>query len=170
MFSLKKPSKQKKKPKKTKYQKKKTKQRFGRKKQKAKKNQKTKKLIFEKRLPDDLRIHVNTPAIHKVLGNLIDNAIKYSLEGGKIALSAEKEGDFCRMTVTDNGIGISEKDLPHVFERFYRADKARSRHMGGTGLGLAIVKHLVQAHGGEVEARSELGQGSQFSFTLPLAE
>ena len=72
------------------------------------------------------------------------------------------------MTVADTGIGISEKDLPRVFERFYRADKARSRQMGGTGLGLAIVKHLVQAQGGEVGVKSEVGKGSEFWFTVPL--
>ena len=74
-----------------------------------------------------------------------------------------------RVDVRDSGVGIPEKDLPRVFERFYRVDKSRSRELGGTGLGLSIVKHIVQAHGGEVFVESELNHGSTFSFTLPKA-
>ncbi|HQP10348.1 MAG TPA: ATP-binding protein, partial [Candidatus Omnitrophota bacterium] len=76
---------------------------------------------------------------------------------------------FLRVDVTDTGIGIPEEDLPRLFERFYRVDKARSRELGGTGLGLSIVKHIVLAHGGQVSVRSQLGRGSTFSFTLPIA-
>jgi two-component system phosphate regulon sensor histidine kinase PhoR len=102
------------------------------------------------------------------LGNLIENAVKYTPEGGTVTVAAEAYDGFCRLTVTDTGIGIPETDLPRVFERFYRVDKARSRQMEGTGLGLSIVKHLVQAHGGEVGVKSEVGKGSEFWFTIPL--
>lgn len=117
----------------------------------------------------DLRVHAEPAALRQILSNLIDNASKYTPAGGSIKVSAASEGNFCRVTVSDTGLGIPEPDLPHVFERFYRVDKARSREIGGTGLGLAIVKHLVQTLGGQVEVTSQLGQGSQFSFTLPLA-
>jgi signal transduction histidine kinase len=78
-------------------------------------------------------------------------------------------GDAIQVDVTDTGIGIPEKDLPRIFERFYRVDKARSRELGGTGLGLSIVKHIVQSHRGQVWVRSQLAAGSTFSFTIPLA-
>jgi two-component system phosphate regulon sensor histidine kinase PhoR len=130
---------------------------------------KSKKLNFEIKIPTGLAVRADPSALRQILMNLIDNAVKYTPEGGRVTVSAEREGPFCKVTVADTGIGIAEKDLPHVFERFYRADKARSRQMGGTGLGLSIVKHFVQAHGGEVGATSEVGKGSQFFFTLPLA-
>ena len=105
----------------------------------------------------------------QVIVNLLDNAIKYTNKGGAIIISAKVVDRFLQIEVTDNGIGISEKDLPRIFERFYRADKGRSRELGGTGLGLSIVKHIVQAHGGHVWVKSVLGEGSTFSFTIPLA-
>ena len=108
-------------------------------------------------------------AIAQILLNLIDNAIKYSSEKGKIIISAKEKGSFLQVDISDTGIGIPEKDLPRIFERFYRVDKAHSRELGGTGLGLSIVKHIVQAHNGEVFVRSVLGQGSTFSFTIPKA-
>lgn len=105
--------------------------------------------------------------LDQILINLLDNAIKYSGLGGKVSIAAEEEGDMVKVSVRDNGIGIPEKNLPRLFERFYRVDEARSRDRGGTGLGLSIVKHLVQAHGGRVSVESTLGVGSVFSFTLP---
>lgn len=128
-----------------------------------------KRIHLSVQIPKTLEVTADTSALRQVLGNLIDNAIKYTGEGGRIEVSAVREGTACRVTVADTGIGISEKDLPHVFERFYRADKARSREMGGTGLGLAIMKHLVQAHGGEAGVKSEVGKGTEFWFTVPLA-
>jgi signal transduction histidine kinase len=86
-----------------------------------------------------------------------------------VTVKAEEAGDRISVSVEDTGIGITETDVSRVFERLYRADKSRSRKVEGTGLGLAIVKHLVQAHGGEVSASSELGRGSCFTFTLPKA-
>jgi two-component system phosphate regulon sensor histidine kinase PhoR len=103
--------------------------------------------------------------IEQVLTNLLHNAIKFTSAGGKIIVSAEVEGDSVLVSVKDTGIGISAEDLPHVFTRFYKADKSRSSE--GTGLGLAIAKHIIQAHGGQIWARSEEGRGSTFSFRLP---
>jgi two-component system phosphate regulon sensor histidine kinase PhoR len=101
--------------------------------------------------------------------NLLDNAVKYTPEGGKIRLSAAVEGKSVRVDISDTGVGIPEEDILRIFERFYRVDKARSRELGGTGLGLSIVKHIVQAHGGRVWAVSSPGRGSTFSFTIPIA-
>lgn len=107
-------------------------------------------------------------ALKQILSNLVENAVKYTPEGGTITLTAERLVSTVKVTVSDTGIGIPETDLSHIFERFYRVDRARSRQMGGTGLGLSIVKHLVAAHGGEVGVVSEVGVGSHFFFTLPL--
>ncbi len=101
--------------------------------------------------------------------NLIDNAVKYTDENGMVSILAVEEKDFIKIEIKDNGIGISEKDLPRVFERFYCADKTRSRELGGTGLGLSIVKHIVEGHGGQVTIESVLGQGSTSIFTIPKA-
>jgi two-component system phosphate regulon sensor histidine kinase PhoR len=117
-------------------------------------------------LPD---VMADETLISQVLFNLIDNAIKYTPDGGRIEVRARDAGDFVRVDVEDTGVGIMEKDLPRIFERFYRVDKARSRQMGGTGLGLSIVKHIVQEHGGEVSVQSVPGKGSVFSFTIPKA-
>jgi len=117
-------------------------------------------------VPDAL---ANEKAIGQALSNLVDNAVKYTEEGGTIAISVRVDAGLVRVDVTDTGIGIPEGDLPRIFERFYRVDKARSRELGGTGLGLSIVKHIAQAHGGEVHVESALGEGSTFSLTLPVA-
>jgi PAS domain S-box-containing protein len=107
--------------------------------------------------------------LSQVILNLLDNAIKYTSEGGEIKISVRSNDQFVEVDIADTGIGIPEKDLSRVFERFYRVDKARSRDMGGTGLGLSIVKHIVQAHGGEVWVRSKLEHGSTFCFVIPRA-
>jgi two-component system phosphate regulon sensor histidine kinase PhoR len=108
-------------------------------------------------------------ALEQVLMNLLDNAIKYTDPQGRIAVSVRASPTRVWVVVSDTGIGIPRADLPRVFERFYRVDKARSRELGGTGLGLSIVKHLVQSLGGEVHIESELGRGSRVSFSLPRA-
>lgn len=105
--------------------------------------------------------------IKQVLTNLLQNAIKFNKEKGTVTIRAKDETDTLIVSVTDTGIGIPPSDLPRIFERFYRVDKARSREMGGTGLGLAIVKHIIEAHGGRLTVESTQGEGSTFQFTLP---
>lgn len=106
--------------------------------------------------------------IKRVFTNLIDNAIKYTQEGGKVEISLEKERSLAKFTVRDTGIGIPEAALPYIFDRFYRVDKARSRETGGCGLGLAIAKWIVDAHKGKIEVKSKVGEGSIFIVSLPL--
>ena len=125
--------------------------------------------------PEDAEVFCDAEAVHQILANLLDNALKYTPEGGKIFVrariadeSGDRNGQFVEICVRDTGIGIPEDELPRLFERFYRVDKARSRALGGTGLGLAIVKHLVRAQGGEVSVTSEPNKGSSFIFTLPM--
>jgi len=106
--------------------------------------------------------------LREVFDNLLDNAVKYSSEKGEVRLQAARRGDETVLSVSDYGVGIGQEDLPRIFERFYRADKARSRELGGTGLGLSIVKHIAQLHGGRVEAESEVGRGTTIRIVLPL--
>jgi two-component system, OmpR family, phosphate regulon sensor histidine kinase PhoR len=115
------------------------------------------------------QVRADRARLDQVLMNLLDNALKYSTSGGTVTVSAVEEGGLVRIFVRDDGIGIPKKDLPRLFERFYRVDEARSRERGGTGLGLSIVKHIVQAHGGSVQVQSSPGAGSEFSFTLQKA-
>ena len=108
-------------------------------------------------------------ALRQVLSNLMDNALRYTPKGGTITLRTRREDDGVRVSVRDTGSGITGDHLPRIFERFYRADPARSREEGGTGLGLAIVKHMVEGHGGSVRAESEFGRGSEISAWFPDA-
>ena len=108
-------------------------------------------------------------AVNHILENLVDNALKYTPAGGRIRVRWWADNEQVHLEVEDNGIGIPEQDLPRIFERFYRVDKARSRELGGTGLGLSIVKHLVQAMQGSVQAASRLGRGTTFHVRLPRA-
>ena len=113
-------------------------------------------------------VNADREAIHQVLSNLIDNALKYGANGGRVVVGARSAGTAVEFYVRDFGPGIPSEHLPRLFERFYRVDKARSRESGGTGLGLAIAKHIILAHGGSIWAQSELNHGSTFWFTLPV--
>ncbi len=114
-----------------------------------------------------LMLRADGTRLEEVLHNLLHNAMKFSPENGQIRLRGAPRGSNVVLSVADNGIGISKEHLSRIFERFYRADKARSRELGGTGLGLAIVKHIAQLHGGRVEAESELGRGTTILVVLP---
>jgi two-component system phosphate regulon sensor histidine kinase PhoR len=129
-----------------------------------------KKAQLTNTVPSDCWVRADSERVQQVLSNLIVNAIKYGRLEGAIVVRARELGDKIEVSVEDNGPGIPPEALERVFERFYRVDKARSREQGGTGLGLSIVKHIVQHHGGEVWARSELGKGSTFRFTLPSSK
>jgi two-component system phosphate regulon sensor histidine kinase PhoR len=132
----------------------------------------SKTLTVIERPPADGRevsVWADADALRQVLDNLVDNAIKYTPNGGRITVRWNASGDTASFEVEDTGIGIPQEDLPRVFERFYRVDKARSRAVGGTGLGLSIVKHLVQAMRGQVRAASTVGKGTTFRVSLPRA-
>ena len=127
-------------------------------------------LTLQANLPPDLPlIEADPERVGQILRNLINNAIMHTPEGGSIEIKAEAGENGIRVQVCDTGIGIAPEHLPHLFKRFYRADRSRARATGGTGLGLAIVEQLVQAHGGQVGVQSQLEQGTCFTFTLPKA-
>ena len=115
----------------------------------------------------DIEAMVNEPLLEQAVVNLLDNAIKYSDAGGMVDIAVSRHVDGITVEVRDEGCGIDKEDIPRLFERFYRVDKARSRKLGGTGLGLAIVKHIMQAHGGSVTVASVPGEGSTFTLHLP---
>src|SRR5690606_18884239 len=104
----------------------------------------------------------------RAVTNLIANALNYTPIGGEIRVQVYREGDYVGIRVQDNGIGIDPADLPHIFERFYRADKARSADTGGTGLGLSITQRIIEAHAGEIRVESKPGAGSTFTILLPV--
>jgi signal transduction histidine kinase len=122
-------------------------------------------------LPDNLPlVNIDWPRVNQVLHNLLENAVAHTHKGGTINVAAVAQDGWVEVSVSDTGEGIPVEDLPHIFERFYRVDKSRSRATGGSGLGLTIARRLVEAHGGKITVQSELGKGSRFSFTLPIAE
>lgn len=119
---------------------------------------------------ESLRVRGNPGLLEQAIFNLLDNAVKYSDPHSKVSVRIERNESTVRISISDQGLGIPEDDLPRIFERFYRVDKARSRKTGGTGLGLAIVKHIVLVHGGSIEVESRLGRGSIFTLSLPLVD
>ena len=131
-------------------------------------------LVLERAQPEDAEVFCDAEAVHQILTNLLDNAIKYTPDAGTVTVGAKRIGapsdtsSRIEFFVRDTGAGIPADDLPRLFERFYRVDKARSRALGGTGLGLAIVKHLSRSQGGEVRVESQVDKGSTFFFTLPV--
>jgi two-component system phosphate regulon sensor histidine kinase PhoR len=127
-----------------------------------------KNLTVEDAVPIGLMVEVDRKMIGRVLGNLIHNAIKFTPAAGQIAIGAAAADDKIKVSVTDSGAGIPAEDLPRIFERFYKVDRARGK--SGTGLGLAIARHVVEAHGGRIWAESVEGKGATFYFTLPKAE
>ena len=128
---------------------------------------KDKHIDFNIKCSDELSANVNKPLIEQAIGNLLDNAIKYSDKKTKINLRSYKDNGNLVIEVEDEGYGIAKEHLPRLFERFYRIEKSRSRDEGGTGLGLAIVKHIVQVHGGAAEVSSKLNKGSIFTIKIP---
>ncbi|MBR6187152.1 MAG: HAMP domain-containing protein [Clostridia bacterium] len=119
-------------------------------------------------LSDPCDIYADKSKLNQVIYNLMENAVKYTQNGGTIRVSLQRQGRDARFTVSDNGPGIPKENLPHIFDRFYRVDKARSREKGGTGLGLSIVHQLVLLHGGAISVESEEGKGATFIVELPL--
>ena len=117
---------------------------------------------------EDLWVKGDGHKLDQMVGNLVSNAVKYTPQGGSITLSLFRDGGWARIEVADTGMGIPPEHLPHIFDRFYRVDKARSRAGGGTGLGLAIVKGIAEQHGGRVAVTSQPGQGSTFTIWLKL--
>jgi two-component system phosphate regulon sensor histidine kinase PhoR len=127
-----------------------------------------KHLSVEDHVPIDLTAEVDRKMIGRVLGNLIHNAIKFTPDRGRIAIEAAPSAEQIQVSVADSGVGIPAEDLPRIFERFYKVDRARGK--SGTGLGLAIARHVVEAHGGRIWAESVEGKGATFYFTLPAAK
>jgi two-component system phosphate regulon sensor histidine kinase PhoR len=128
---------------------------------------KTKDIEIKNDLPAGISVTADKDRLGQVITNLIDNAIKFNKEKGFVRIFSEEINGKFKITVEDSGVGIPEKDIPRIFERFYRVDKARSRELGGTGLGLSIVKHIVELHGGSTGVESTEGFGSKFWFILP---
>ena len=122
-------------------------------------------------VPDGLpAVNIDWQRVNEVLYNILENAVAHTRRGGSIKTAASNKGKWVEVSVSDTGEGIPAEDLPNIFERFYRVDKSRARATGGSGLGLTIAKRLIEAHGGTIAVQSKLGEGSRFSFTLPVAE
>lgn len=127
---------------------------------------KEKEIELNVELEGNLEIDGDAARLKQILINLINNALSYTPNGGKVHITGQEDGDVVEVMVKDTGIGISEEEVPRIFERFYRVDKARSRNSGGTGLGLAIVKHLVEAHKGHIKVTSRKDEGTTFQLTF----
>lgn len=130
----------------------------------------SKQMQLESHIEPDVWVRGDEQQLGLMIRNLLENAIRYTPQGGLVSLELARVGGEAILSVTDNGIGIPLEAQPRIFERFYRVDKARSRDRGGTGLGLAIVKHVAELHGGHVSVRSQLGEGSRFTTRLPAID
>ena len=121
-------------------------------------------------VPAELVVHANRDAMIHIVGNLVENAVKYNRDDGLVTIRAERrvQQDRVLLEVIDLGIGMAPSHLERIFERFFRVDKGRSRQVGGTGLGLSIVRGIIEKHGGEIRMASELGVGTTFWFDLAL--
>jgi two-component system OmpR family sensor kinase len=119
---------------------------------------------------DQVTVLGDADRLKQLFLNLVDNAIKYTPEGGSVELSLSKKGGWAQFEVCDTGIGIPPENLSHIFDRFYRVDKARARAHGGSGLGLSIAKWIAQAHGGAIRVKSQIGEGTTFTVTIPIYE
>jgi two-component system phosphate regulon sensor histidine kinase PhoR len=128
---------------------------------------KLKEITIDIACEQDISAMIDTRLLEQAVFNLLDNAINYSEQQSSVQVSVAVQDSEIIISVQDHGLGISKEHHSRLFERFYRADKARNRKLGGTGLGLAIVKHIAQAHGGRVSVESAIGKGSTFSFYLP---
>ncbi|MES2276956.1 MAG: ATP-binding protein [Bacteroidota bacterium] len=124
------------------------------------------KLVYKQKYDENVQVTADREKIHQVMVNLIDNSFKYGKSGGSTSVSLFNLHDQVLIEITDDGIGIEEKYLPRLFERFFRTEQSRSRQIGGSGLGLAIVKHIIEAHQQTINVRSTAGMGSTFGFTL----
>jgi two-component system sensor histidine kinase VicK len=133
----------------------------------AKSKQQQLRLLFDQ--DAKIKVYSDKDKIEQVILNILSNAIKYTQEGGKIDIDAKHLGSSMQVTITDDGMGIPEAELPMIFERFYRVDKARSRAMGGTGLGLSIARQIIEEHKGTIEVESKEGKGTTFKLTLPVS-
>lgn len=132
---------------------------------------KNQEIQFKRRIPEqEITVQGDRDKLMQLMDNIVSNAVKYSPEGGTINVSLKQEQERLVVSVKDEGVGIPKENIPHVFDRFYRVDKARSRNLGGTGLGLAIAKEIAMAHGGNIWVSSEWGKGTTFSFSLPYAQ
>lgn len=115
---------------------------------------------------ENIIVHIDQKRFDQVMMNLLDNALKYSVQDTTVSIDVRVEKGYIVIIISDEGTGIPEDDLPHIFERLYRVDKSRSRTTGGTGLGLAIVKEIIEAHGGSIYAESIYGKGTKMIITL----
>ncbi|GEL09113.1 cell wall metabolism sensor histidine kinase WalK [Salisediminibacterium halotolerans] len=132
---------------------------------------KNQEIQFQRKVPNQaVTVNGDRDKLMQLMDNIVSNAVKYSPEGGTITASMRLDKEWIIISVKDEGVGIPKENIPHVFDRFYRVDKARSRNLGGTGLGLAIAKEIAVAHGGNIWVSSEWGKGTMFSFSLPYAD
>ncbi|EXX86553.1 two-component system histidine kinase PnpS, partial [Paenibacillus darwinianus] len=127
-------------------------------------------ILLDAAVEPGLYAEADEDRLRQIMMNLLSNGINYTPEGGRVTVKVDGDDDHIRIRISDTGIGIPKKDLPRIFERFYRVDKARSRSSGGTGLGLSIVKHLVELHKGTIAVDSTVGAGSTFTIELPVLQ